>query len=150
MREVFMERQYNALRPVDAWSEQELNELPPHKRLRVKITQDRSGPHHRLFFKMLAHVADGCGMDREELRATVTVGAGHVLRYRKNGEWHEAPRSIAWDKMDQDAFNPFFQKVLTVIEVELGLKKPALLRELREAFPNLWAEFQAWRTKEAA
>ncbi len=143
-----MERRILGLRACDAHSEALLCELPQGKRLRVRITQDRSGPHHRLFFSMLKMVADGCGRDTEQLLDCIKIATGHTERFSYRGQWYEKPASIAWHKMDQRKFGSFFEAACQVIEEEVGLKQPDLMRELKEAFPDLFVA--ALKEKEGA
>jgi hypothetical protein len=42
------------------------------------------------------------------------------------------PRSIAWDKLDQKAFNDIRDRVTGVIESELNIKAETLLKEFQE------------------
>lgn len=138
MLEIFCERKILGLRACDAHSEALLCDLPQGKRLRVKITQDRSGPHHRLFFAMLSMVAKGCGRDAEELLDIIKIETGHVRKVKANRRTYEFPASIAWHNMDQRKFNAFFEVACQVIEEEVGLKQPALMAELREQFPDIF------------
>jgi len=138
MIELFLERKILGLRACDAHSEALLCELPQGKRLRVKITQDRSGPHHRLFFSMLGMVAKGCGRDAEELLDIIKIETGHVRVVHSRRRIYKIPASIAWHNMDQRKFNAFFEVACQVIEEEVGLKQPALMAELREQFPDVF------------
>ncbi len=139
MLELFMERKILGLRACDAHSEALLCDLPQGKRLRVRITQDRSSAHHRLFFAMLGMVSKGCGRDVEGLLDCIKIATGHTERFSYRGKWYEKPASIAWNKMDQRVFNSFFEVACQVIEEEVGIKQPDLMRELRETFPDLYA-----------
>lgn len=138
MLELFMERKVLGLRACDAHSEALLCDLPQGQRLRVKITQDRSGPFHRLFFSMLGMVAKGCGRETEDLLDIIKLETGCVRKLKRRGVIEEHPGSIAWHNMDEVRFRKFFDAACIAIEAEVGLKQPDLMRELREEFPSLY------------
>lgn len=138
MIELAMERRILGLRACDSHSEALLCELPQGKRLKVRITMDRSSPHHRLFFAMLGMVADGCGRSTEDLLDVIKLSTGHVRKVRYRGQIIEVPASISWAKLDQSGFNKFFDEAVRVICEELGVKQPDLLRECKEQFPDLF------------
>lgn len=140
MFDLVMERVFGRLQPADAWSEELFDDVPFGKHLRVRITEDRSGPQHRLFFKCLGHVAKGCGQDPERLRKVILLETGYVDIVKRGGKVWEIPKSMRFDKMPQAEFNRFFNDAMALIADEVGMKQPALMRELRQQFPSLFAE----------
>ena len=138
MLELHMERKLLGLRACDSMSEAALCDLPQGKRLKVRITADRSSAHHRLFFAMLGMVAEGCGRSTEDLLDVIKLATGHVRKIKFRGQIVEVPASISWAKLDQTGFGKFFSEAVAVIEQELGVKQPDLMRELSEAFPDLF------------
>lgn len=139
MLELYLERKFLGLRACDSHTEALLCELPQGKRLKVKITVDRSGPHHRLFFAMLGMCAEGCGRSTEDLLDAIKLATGHVRKVRYRGAIVDVPASIAWAKLDQKGFAAFFAQAVAAIEEELSIKAPDLMRELRDQFPDLYS-----------
>lgn len=138
MLELHMERKLLGLRACDSHSEALLCDLPQGKRLKVRITADRSSAHHRLFFAMLGMVAEGCGRSTEDLLDVIKFATGHVRKVKYRGQMVEVPASISWAKLDQFGFNAFFDQAVRVICEELDIKQPDLLRECKEQFPDLF------------
>jgi len=128
-----------SLRPADAEAEEALASIPDHALVRVKTTLPRSLPHHKLFFGLLHKVhKQSAAADRwpkfEDFRDIVTIGVGHYrwVESPSGGRWPKA-ESIAWHKMDQSAFNDFFNAAVVCISEKLKLvDEPDLRREWDE------------------
>lgn len=115
--ELFMYRTvFNKLEPSDAASEEALRALPMNKPFRVKITLDRSGPHHRQFRALLSVVAQATDKDPDHLLALIKIGTGYVDPVvMADGKLAYIPQSTAFNKMDQAAFKVFYDKALDFI-----------------------------------
>lgn len=126
--ELFMTRTgLNVLKPADAASDDLLRGLPGNKPLRVKITLDRSGPHHRQFRALLSVVAQATDRAPDHLLAMIKIGTGYVEPVvMADGKLAYIPQSTAFDKMDQQQFKTFYDRALDFIVasilpgVELG------------------------------
>ena len=115
--ELFMYRTvFDNLKPADAASEESLALLPVGKALRVRVTLDRSGPHHRKWRALLSVVAKATDKDPDYLAAMVKIGAGYVDPVvMADGRMAYIPQSTAFGKMDQTTFGTFYDKALDFI-----------------------------------
>ncbi len=115
--ELFMYRTvFDTLKPADAASEESLALLPLNKSMRVRITMDRSGPHHRKWRALLSVVAKATDKDPDYLAAMVKIGAGYVDPVvMADGRMAYIPQSTAFGKMDQTTFSIFYDKALDFI-----------------------------------
>lgn len=82
----------------------------------------RSGAYHRRFFAQLAAVFEGQEVfdDLDMFRLWSEVGAGHVIYYpmMDTGEMIAVPKSIAYDKLDQDEFQKVHDSIFTFLRSE--------------------------------
>tara|TARA_Y100000310_G_scaffold83131_1_gene79809 strand:+ start:3014 stop:3448 length:435 start_codon:yes stop_codon:yes gene_type:complete len=131
------------LRPADAEAEEALASIPNNTMVRVKVTRPRSVPHHRLFFGLLKKVYEQSAASEQypsldTFRHVVAIGAGHFdWTALPNGERIPIPRSIAFHKMDQAAFNAFFDAAVNCIVNKLHLVDEA---DLRREFDEMLGE----------
>lgn len=121
------------LGPVDASA---IERLPSNgKALKVKVTQPRSGPQHRLYWTIIGLVADNLeDVSEDTLHDVIKLRCGYAKAVKTRRGIEYVPASIAWDKMPQDEFNVFFEKAMRFIcdDVIPGMSRPALEREARE------------------
>jgi len=108
----------------------------------LTFTLPRSLPQLNLFWK-LAQIAADNNRDKlsskDEAADCIKMACGLVeLQHIKyNGEWFERkkPLSIAFENMEQEPFNAFFEKALAYVCAELvpGLDVETLEQEVRAA-----------------
>jgi hypothetical protein len=129
-------RRGSQLMPIGALDSETLMRLPAGKPLKVKVTQPRSVPQHRLYFAMLNLVCDNLDQDvtPEALHSWVKVRLGYTTTIRAKSGEVQVPVSIAFDKMDQATFRAFFDaaKELLVTQIIPGVGSDKLEREARE------------------
>lgn len=132
-----------ALYGVDGLAETEIRELPIDKPLKVTITQARSLPQHRLYWAMIALVVDNLAtpVSKDALHKWVKIRCGCVeLIPLKSGEIDQVDGSIAFDEMDQLAFNAFFERAADLLceHIIPGLGKASLVRQAHEMLGLTW------------
>lgn len=126
------------VQPVDPRSAEIWADLPRGKVLRAKVQQPRNVQHHRKLFALL-----GVVFPHQEHYATVEglldgikLATGHTREVvnAETGEHHLSPASIAFDKMDQDAFEQFYDRAVDLIcrRIIPGLGRSDLEREVNE------------------
>lgn len=137
--DLYMLKQFGALRPMGPLDAEQLDELPNGCEVRVSITRPRprSLKMHRLFFAALALIFKN--QDRyqtlDQLLSAVKVELGYVEWFKmRDGREIGIPQSIAFNHMDQTQFNEFFNRFCDLVQAKIipGLKKAELTRELRE------------------
>lgn len=133
---IFMVRRGSFLQPETPLDGELLAEYPAAKRLRVALTQPRSNPHLRLYWSMLRLVVDNLDtpVTTEALHEWVKLKCGvSVAIPLRSGAVDHVPGSVAFDKMDQDQFNRFFDRAMGLIVEHLipGLSKGRLESEAR-------------------
>lgn len=133
---MIMARRGGFLAPWTPADSLQLEKLPTGVALKVRATQPRSLPQHRLYFVMLDLVADNLDQDLtgDDLHEWVKLKVGCVKPIRlRNGDIAEVPASIAFDKMEQAEFQKFFDRAkrLLVEHVIPGIGSEALEHEAR-------------------
>jgi hypothetical protein len=84
--------------------------------LRIEATKPRNGPHHRKLFALLKLVSENSETYDTTDKALVAVKlvAGYYDPFINpvTGELGQVPHSIAYESMDQDAFDKFYNAVV--------------------------------------
>lgn len=109
--DILVTREGQRLAPYDELSAEMIEELPagPHM---VTVTKKRSIPHHRLYFQCLNDMAKGCDQKVDDLHTATKVKAGLVIVAQFRDEYMVLPNSTAFNKLDQTAFNAYFEKAV--------------------------------------
>lgn len=119
MTELWLRKVGTALFPDGDESIAVFDRLPSQKPLHCDVKRPRHLEHHRLYFKLLHRVADYLSDDSittEVLHILFKLNAGiYTLVQLPNGDLHKHVGSIAWSKMNQDAFHTFFEKTVAYI-----------------------------------
>lgn len=116
--ELIMQRDGNRLAAAEAMSLEALQNLPKGEMLKVTITRPRNMGHHRKFFALMGVVfeAQSRHATMEHLLDAIKIAIGHydlVHLSKKHTVIH--PRSISFAKMDQAAFEQFYNRVIALI-----------------------------------
>lgn len=127
-----------SLRPADAQAEEALAAIPDGETVRIEITRPskRSVRMHRLFFSLLNVAAEHVGWTTDQMLTWSKIATGHVdVVADRDGEVTYIPRSISFARMDQAAFNAFFDSAVTAILNRLlppGTPRHDLIEEVHE------------------
>lgn len=136
MAELSLIRKGHNLVPVDGLSFDLLKSLPPDEVLRCKLSRQRNGRFHRLYYALLQVV-----FQNQELYPTLEVmhiaikrAIGLVDEYEIKGQNFSVPRSISFAKMSRIEFEQFYETVLNLIITKIipALDKADLEREIYE------------------
>lgn len=97
-----------------------LEKLPSDKELRADVTQPRNLAHHKKYWALCSVVAEAMDITAEEISDILKLRTGHFELEGlevEDGKWQTVARlkSIAFHKMDQLAFNEFFERCVRVI-----------------------------------
>lgn len=102
----------------DAWLKfkRRLDRMTPGTWLRLEWARPRHGAHHRKLFALLALVADNSETYDTTEKALVAIklvtGYADPVIDPRTGELTQVPQSIAYDSMDQDEFEIFYQAAI--------------------------------------
>lgn len=137
MPKLIMQRVEGGLRPVDEEGWQYVMRLEPGDQVMVEFRRPRSIQHHKLYWKMIAtiqqHVTD---LSTDDLHNLIKVGAGYgrIVESKSMGRVALPKASIAFESMDQDEFNEFWERAIRFVleQVVPGLKRDELEREITE------------------
>ncbi len=118
----------------------------------AKTWRPRNPRHHKLLMALLQLVIDNSGKypDIDTLLDSIKIGTGHAKIYPAvhsvthcphcGGEVAQSkvyvrPLSIAWESMDQDEFNPWFDRALALVcnRILVGTELEALRQEVERA-----------------
>lgn len=115
------------LTPADDLAAEDMLAIKEGKPALVDVRHPRSLPQHRLLFKLIRETARSTPTPLSEnaLRQWLTVRTGHVdIMPLGFGKAYEAPRSWAFDKMDQVEFRKLFEDVVHLILTEVSPNLP--------------------------
>lgn len=121
------------LEPANAESQTVMERVPSRKLLKIDVLRPRNAKHNALYWVFLERIA--AWLDQDDVTADVMhdffkLECGVVVLIRlPNGEIRKQAASTAFDNMDQDAFNPFFEKAVRIAYEKLQVP-PAILADL--------------------
>ena len=98
-----------------------VNDLAEGELLTFQWTEPRSPGFHRMFFVMLNNLFQHQEqfIDEDQLRSWLTVGAGYADFFPgPKGRLVALPRSIAWDKMEEQEFRELVRDVWAFLRTE--------------------------------
>ena len=117
--------------------EEAMDALTAGAKYRVVCTrsQRRSIRQHGLLFALIGIAQDSYDgpLGTDAVLDVLKLRTGHVrVTQLKSGEMIMAPKSIAFDRMDQDDFNDWFPKAVTVLCRDFcpGLEEHIAMREI--------------------
>jgi hypothetical protein len=123
------------LLPVDIHAQEWLESLPVNREILITGRRVRNPKFHRWFFAMLRKVVRGTDRwgDEDELREALFLDIGHYKIAREmDGRIRRVPKSIAWGRMDEDAFRALVDRCKEAIAVHTGIDPDDLMREVNE------------------
>lgn len=112
----------HVLAPCDEEGREVLEAIPAGKEVMVHIHTARNVRHHRLLFALFRKLIEGGAWhgDEDGLLDYAKYATGLVdTKVDHLGGTHYAPRSIAFESMDQVRFNRFFDRVCFVVAQNL-------------------------------
>jgi hypothetical protein len=132
---LMMVRRGSFLAPYTPFDSEQLEGFPAGRAMRVKLTQPRSVPHHRLYWAMLNKVCENLDtIPPKTLHGLVKLRCGYAIEVRTKSGVERIPGSIAFDKMTAPEFREFFERAVTFIceQVLPGLRSADLKREIEQ------------------
>lgn len=84
----------------------------------VEISRPRNINHHRLYWAMVSKIANAIDVEPENISDVLKLKTGHFVTVNTKSGPLQFPRSISFAKMDQAAFNTFFERCCKVIAEE--------------------------------
>ena len=119
--------------PADDKSRATLREIPAGEIVKVAFKRGRNYENHKRFFSFLQTTFDMQEhfTEMEHYRKWITMKAGHYdMIVVPNGTTLFQPKSIAFDKMEEDKFKELFSTCIDVFLRELGtgITRDELLR----------------------
>lgn len=139
MSELYLVRTLNGLAASDDASRDALRKVKHGSMVLVELRRPRNVKFHRKFFAMISLVwaAAGEWPSVDDLLFDVKVQIGHVEKRqivnRKTGETFNfiSPKSIAFNKMDEDQFGEFYERALVALcELAGGIDADYLRQEV--------------------
>lgn len=108
--------------PETGYDAELMDQLPVGVGLRCKITQNRSNPHHRWYWKMLSIVAENTEQfpTAEGLHFFLKIRTGFVDHIKlHSGEIVLIPESTSFASMDQTRFKQYVDAAKEVITTDV-------------------------------
>ena len=105
------------------------------KEVLAEVTRPRNLAHHRKFFAMCGFLAEHSDYSTEQIVDIFKLRAGLTIQSQlRDGTIVQHPGSIAFAKMDQTAFEAFYEECLNVVAKDIlpGVARKDLERELLE------------------
>lgn len=109
-----------SLKPVDANGEDVLRKLSSRDVVMIEVKRPRNSKMHRLYWALVTLVWENMDGNRyptpDDLHAAFKIAAGIRTRIElPNGEIGFIPGSIAFHKMDQAAFDAFYDRICDLV-----------------------------------
>jgi hypothetical protein len=119
MRAIFY-KQLGSLRPADDAAREALSKIGNGECVSVELKRPRNIKHHRMYWALLGIVFDNMDGNRyptvDDLHAAIKIAAGLRTRIElPDGAVGFIPGSIAFHRMDQTAFDAFYDRVCDLI-----------------------------------
>lgn len=137
MTKIVLRKNFNSFvpDPTDPAAADFMKSLRHGEFITVEAKRPRNIQHHRLFFALVKIVFENQERyeTEEHLLAALKVGLGHCdTVILKSGATAFLPRSISFAKMDQPAFNAFFDKAVDLVVKHFlpGVDSDALRQEV--------------------
>ena len=106
------------LKPADALAEEVFNGLPLNAEVMAEVTRPRNLGHHKKLFALLKIIRDNQDFYKttDDVLDALKVATGHWYPMKtQTGQTVAKTKSIAFAKMDQIAFNEFWDAVVSVV-----------------------------------
>lgn len=116
-------------------AEEWLGKTKLHQGVMIDPRRPRNLQHHRKLFALLNLAVDNWPepITVDALLGAIKISAGHYDPVQtKQGEW-KIPKSINFDSLDQDGFNPIYDRAVLIISHVLGVDVETLEQEARAA-----------------
>lgn len=126
------QRVNDTLVPVDAESWAEFSKIPRNRQIYVEAKQPRNSAHLRLYWALVHRIANAVGCTPEALSSHLKVRTGHVTTVKTKDGLREYPASISFAALDQTQFSEFYNRCITVICEDLGLRRPDILEACKD------------------
>lgn len=130
----------DALVAADNPSAERIARIPLAEVAELRIVRERSNPQNRLYRACCKKLAEGIGETPERIHNWNRLRTGFytLMEVVPGSEKHAIVlESTAFDRMSQDRFQDFFDKVKRLWREELGVKYEALLAEVEIMLGNL-------------
>lgn len=114
MTEIYVERRGQYLVPISSHFAEELDALPHGVPFKAKLTRPRTLPSNGLYWSCLGAMAKaGAATSRDDIHDATKVKCG-IVRFARtpDGEFFAFPDSTAFSRMDQGAFNDYFNRAI--------------------------------------
>jgi hypothetical protein len=122
----------DALVPAGNEATAAIRRLPQHTEIPIRVWRERSHEQNAMYWRALARVVEATGKwhTAEELHLALKVACGYVERVRLiDGRLVLVPGSIAFDRMNQEEAQLFYDAALRIVCDELmgGIEVEELL-----------------------
>lgn len=130
---IIFRRTLRGFEPVNDMAREAMGRVKLGADVRLKIERPRSLPWHRRYFALVTLIADNTDYTPEDVHTLLKMRCGcrRLIRER-NGREVWVPDSIAFDRMDRDAWQTYWSRVVDYVAAELlpGVTAAELEREL--------------------
>ena len=137
MEAIFKKLNGNGFYPICENSLAMFDKVPDGALVKVEYIKKRNYENHKRFFKFLEAAFDNQEFydNTEQFRKAIQMIGGHyeslsILDTEGNATTHFIPKSIAFDKMDEEEFKNLFNKCITGFlgRYGNGIKESELMR----------------------
>lgn len=140
-----MKKGLRGLEPDNDLARQILSKLKPGEPVRVDIKRPRSLPWHRRYWALVSLIAENSSYTPDEVHQLLKLRCGCTkVIHERSGNTVTLPDSIAFDRMDAEAWTSFWNRVVDYGATHLigGITKEALQNEIAEllGIPNTMTE----------
>lgn len=134
MTKLFLRGRSGGLYGIDRYSADSIVKLMGRE-VECEVRQPRNLKHHRKYWALCSLCADNSSYTAEQVNDIFKLRCGITTQSQlADGTIVQHPGSISFAKMDQTGFAEFYDRVMSVVLMDIlpGVKQPDLERELRE------------------
>ena len=128
--EIYVQRVGNRLVPEFAMDEEAIMRFPSGQRIRVDLRTGRSPSRLRLYWQILDKLVDatGCSPNSDALHDAIKLELGFGTPVRMpSGLTILVPRSVAFERMKEEDFIPYFNRAIEWIATNYGVTPEQLM-----------------------
>ncbi len=109
-----------------------INKVPLEKGVMIEPRLPRNIQHHKKLFALINLAVQNWPageIDKDTLLGAIKIKTGHCTELKTQSGVMQIPKSINFESMSQEEFNPFYEQAVTIIATVLKVSPQDLERE---------------------
>ena len=139
--EILLVKTAFGLKPIDDENIRRLKGIEEGEIVKAEYTKKRNIKFHKKYFALIKMMWENDSLDLtiERYRKEIEMAAGYFESYIGiEGKIVKEPRSISFNKMQEDEFEVLFQDILQIACMRLGVDSGVITEELKYKLGNFY------------